>query len=68
MPVVVRLLRLDDRYLAQVVELVEDGGFVAQAEVEVDQVACCCAGGFGGSPVVLVGLKPGGVDGAVTAE
>jgi len=50
-----------------VVELVEDGGFVAQAEVEVDQVACCCAGGFGGSPLVLVGLKPGGVDGAVTA-
>lgn len=52
----------------EVVEPLQDGDLVAQAEVEGDQVAVSRAGGSGGSPVVLVGLEPGGVDRVVSGE
>jgi hypothetical protein len=54
--------------VGEIVEPVQDGGFVAEAEVEGDQVSGGGAGSFGGSPLVLVGLEPGGVDGAVAGE
>jgi len=51
-----------------VVEPVQDGGLVAPAEVEGNQVAGRGAVGFGGRELGPIGLESGGVDGAVAGQ